>query len=87
MLVVVAASSNKASISRGSNIAPSRARFGVTPSIQIVSELTWKNGSAPSSGNAFTTPPPVSSGSLRSSEMTIFGRVRGFTCFSIVSAK
>ena len=37
-------------------------------------------------GSAFTTPPPVSSSSPRSSEMTIFGRVRPFRCCSIGSA-
>ena len=55
----------------GSKAAASRPRLGFTPSIQMVSELTWKNGSSPSSGSALTTPPPVPSSSSRSSEITM----------------
>ena len=55
----------------GSKAAASRPRLGFTPSIQMVSELMWKNGPSPSAGSALTTPPPVPSSSLRSSEMTI----------------
>ena len=34
----------------GSNASASRFRLDCTPSIHIVSELTWKNGCRPSSG-------------------------------------
>ena len=61
MLVETGASSSSASIVAGSNASASRSRLGFTPSIQIVSELTWKNGALPSRGSALTTPPPVSS--------------------------
>ena len=49
MLVAVAASSSSASMLAGSKAAASRPRLGFTPSIQIVSELMWKNGAGPSS--------------------------------------
>ena len=55
-------------------------RFGTTPSIQMVSELMWKNGPPPKCGIAFTGPPPVPSSSARSSEMTIAGCLRPATC-------
>ena len=73
MLPVVGASSSSASIAAGSKVSASRARLGFTPSIQMVSELMWKNGASPSSGNALTTAPPVPSSRPRSSEMVIFG--------------
>ena len=38
----------------GSKAAARRPRLGFTPSIQIVSELTWKNGASPSCGSALT---------------------------------
>jgi hypothetical protein len=62
----------------GSNCAPSRTRFGVTPSIHSVSEFRCRNGLSPSRCSAFTTPPPVSSSAPRSSEISIFGRLRPF---------
>ena len=74
MLVETGASSSSASICAGSNASASRSRLGFTPSIQIVSELTWKNGSLPIAPSALTTPPPVSSSLSRSSEITICGR-------------
>ncbi len=40
----------------GSKASASRARLDLTPSIHIVSELTWKKGEGPSSGSALTTP-------------------------------
>ena len=51
-------------------------RAGVTPSLQTESELWTKKGPSPKSGNAFFTPPPVSSRRSRSSEMTISGSLR-----------
>ena len=72
----IGASSSSASMLAGSNASASRSRLGCTPSIQIVSELTWKNGSLPSCGSALTTPPPVSSSLPRSSEITICGALR-----------
>ena len=58
----------------GSNARARRTRFGTTPSIQMVSELMWKNGAPPKCGIALTGPPPVPSSSARSSETTIGGR-------------
>jgi len=87
MLPVDGASSNSASIATASKTAASRARLGFTLSIQMVSELMWKNGASPKCDRAFTTPPPVPSKEPRSSEITIFGFVREATCFSICSAK
>ena len=60
----------------GSKASASRARLGRTPSIHMVSALTWKNGASPSSGSALTTPPPVPSTWSRSSEMITRGRLR-----------
>ncbi len=76
MLDAVGASSSSASIRSGSKAAASRVRFEFTPSIQMVSELTRKNGASPRSGSALTMPPPVPSSSLRSSENTMRGRCR-----------
>ena len=76
MLLVVGAISSRISIRAGSKASASRVRFGRTPSIHIVSELTWKNGASPSNGSALTTPPPVPSTWSRSSEMITRGRVR-----------
>ena len=59
MEVAVGAISNMMSMRSGSKLSASRDRFWRTPSIHIVSELTWKNGSWPSRGSALTTPPPV----------------------------
>src|SRR5262249_36870857 len=64
-----------------------RAGLGLTQSIKMVSELTWKNGPSPSLGSALTTPPPVPRSSLRSSEMTISGRLRPARWRSIWSAR
>jgi hypothetical protein len=44
MLDAVGASRSKASMRAGLNAAARRPRLGFTPSIQMVSELTWKNG-------------------------------------------
>src|ERR1700709_1031144 len=57
----------------------SRARLGRTPSIHMVSALTWKNGALPSKGSALTTPPPVPSTASRSSEMVTWGCARDAT--------
>ena len=72
---------------RDRRLRASRARLGFTPSIQMVSELMWKNGAPPSSGSALTTPPPVPSSRPRSSEITICGFVRAARWRSICSAK
>jgi hypothetical protein len=61
MLLVVGAISSRMSMRAGSKVSASRARLGRTPSIHMVSALTWKNGALPSSGSALTTPPPVPS--------------------------
>ena len=73
MLVAVGATSSSASMREASNAAASLPRLGFTPSIQMVSELTWKNGASPSCGSALTTPPAVPSSYARSSEITICG--------------
>src|ERR1700688_889230 len=75
MLLVVGAINSRISIRSESKASASRARLGRTPSIHMVSELIWKNGSGPSKGNALTTPPPVPSTWSRSSEMITRGRV------------
>ncbi|MHC2330016.1 hypothetical protein ACVI3S_008036 [Bradyrhizobium diazoefficiens] len=71
----------------GSKFSASRARFERTPSIHSVSELTWKNGALPSSGSALTTPPPVPSTWLRSSEMVTRGCWRDATWSMIWSGR
>src|ERR1043166_126044 len=86
MLEAVGATSSSASMRAASKAAASRPRLGCTPSIQMVSELTWKNGASPSSGNALTTPPAVPSSAARSSEITICGRARAARWGSIWSA-
>ena len=71
----------------GSKVSASRVRFGRTPSIHMVSALTWKNGASPNNGSAFTTAPPVPSTSSRSSEMMTRGRLRVLTCSMIWSGR
>ena len=87
MLEPERASNIKQSMRSGSQKSLRRSRLSATPSTQTESELWIRNDSRSINGKALATPPPVSSKTSRSSEISIRGVARACTASSISSAR